>query len=380
MRRRSWTAPHQPMVTTEREIRTRAVILEKPGAVPTVEPVTVLPPGNNEVRVRMAASGICHTDLAYMRDAENCPVVLGHEGAGVVESVGVGVTRLRAGDRIVVNWLPKCGKCRRCLSGRAEFCEQSPGTSGPRVFHNGRPVNVMLRAGTFCPYVVVAEHGAVRITPHLDLADAALLGCAVATGIGAALYCARIEPGEAVAVLGAGGIGLNVVQGARLANAGAIIAVDIDDDRLEIARKLGATHIVNAQATSAVDRVMEVTLKRGVEHVVEAVGSPDLMLQGIDMLARGGILTLVGAAARPDTLPFHPRRFMSRQQSIRGCIYGNIRPDVDLPLFAEWCCSGKLTVRALRSAMVKLDDVPGLFNASSRRTGIRTLVAFQGQA
>jgi S-(hydroxymethyl)glutathione dehydrogenase / alcohol dehydrogenase len=353
-----------------------AVVLSALGQMPTLEEVTIEPPGEQEVLVRMVASGICHTDLHAVRDARACPVVLGHEGAGIVEEIGLGVDHVHPGDHVVINWQPRCGSCRRCATGRPDLCENILGTRSPRVFRSGCPLHVMLNAGTFCPFVVVPSAGAVPIRPDMPLDRAALLGCAVATGLGAVLYTAAVQPGEGVVVIGAGGVGLNVVQGARLAGADPIIALDRSEERLRSAKAFGATHTGNSATESMRQRVSELTGGRGVEHVFEVVGLPGLMGEGIEMLCRGGTLTLVGAAAREEQLCFAPRRFMSQQKNIRGCIFGNIRPEVDLPRFADWYLEGRLKLDSLIGSRVPLAAVPEIFANPSGQTGTRTIIEF----
>ena len=354
------------------------VVLQALGELPTVETVQVASPGANEVLVRMVASGICHTDISYMRDARTTPVLLGHEGAGVVEQVGEQINHVAPGDHVIINWLPKCGICYRCRTGRQDLCENVSGTTAPRVYWQNKPLDVMLHAGAFCPVVVVPADGAVPIRKDMPLDKAAMLGCAVATGVGAALNTAAVRRGETVVVIGVGGVGLNIIQGARLANAGDIIAVDVNPARFEMARRYGATYTINPRETNPLAIVQELTTGRGAEHVFEVVGLLDLMLQGIDMLARGGILTLVGAAARDAKLPFHPRRFMSCQQQVRGCIYGNIRPMIDLPLFADWYMDGRLHLDDLHTTTITLGDVPEIFASPEVDRGIRPIIAFEG--
>lgn len=351
------------------------VVLKALGQLPAIETVQIDQPGPNEVEVRMVASGICHTDISYMRDARTTPVLLGHEGAGVVTRTGDNVTHVSVGDHVVVNWQAKCHQCRHCLRGRSDLCENVQGTAAPRIYWNNDPLSVMLNAGTFCPVVILPAGGAVPIRKDMPLEKAAMLGCAVATGVGAAVYTAQVQPGDVVAIIGVGGVGLNIVQGARLANAGMIIALDLDEARLELAEAYGATHTISAGDTVAT--VRDLTDARGVDHVFEVVGQPDLMLQGIDMLARGGCLTLVGAAARDATLPFHPRRFMSQQKQMRGCIYGNIRPMIDLPLFADWYMDGRLHLDELHTTTVSLDDIPEVFASLDVDRGIRPIVKFE---
>lgn len=356
-----------------------AVVLGQLGALPALETVQVATPERGEVLVRMVASGICHTDISYMRDARVTPVVLGHEGAGIVEMVGEGVTHVQPGDHVVINWQAKCNRCRHCLMGRQDLCENIQATAAPRVFRDTTPLAVMLNAGTFCPLVVVPAGGAVPIRKDMPLTKAAMLGCAVATGVGAALYTAHVHSGDSVVVIGAGGIGLNIVQGARIANAGLIIVIDLNETRLELAHRYGATDTFLGSQADVVAAVKKLTGGRGVDHVFEAVGIPSLMLTGIDMLARGGSLILVGASARDAVLPFHPRRLMSQQQQIIGCIYGNIRPMIDLPLFADWYADGKLHLDELHTVSARLDQVPEVFATLEQDRGIRPIIEFEAQ-
>jgi S-(hydroxymethyl)glutathione dehydrogenase/alcohol dehydrogenase len=355
-------------------IEAPAVVLERLGQLPTLETIQVSEPGPGEVLVRILASGICHTDLGYMQYARACPVALGHEGAGLVERTGAGVTSVQPGDHVVINWQPKCGKCRHCLAGRRDLCENIHGTSAPRTFWKGAPLHVMLNAGTFCPRVIVPENGAIPIRQDMPLEKAALLGCAVATGVGAALYTAAVRPGERVVVIGSGGVGLNVIQGARLAGAEPIIAVDRLDEHLALAEALGASHCFNSAQTDPVKAVLALTGGGGVDYAFEVTGRPSLMAAGIEMLGRGGTLVLVGAAGREEGLSFKPRRFMSMQQRLLGCIYGNIRPELDLPLFADWYMQGHLHLDELHTRTLILKDVPAFFADPAKYSGIRSVV------
>lgn len=352
-----------------------ATVLHGLGQLPRIERVAISPTGPGEILVRIMASGVCHTDLGYVQYARATPVVLGHEGAGIVEAVGEGVDKPQVGDHVVINWQPKCGTCRHCVAGRRQFCENIQGTAAARVHLDGRPLAVMLNAGTFCPYVVVPAQGAVPIRRDMPFEKAALLGCAVATGLGAALHSAKVAVGDDVVVIGCGGVGLNTVQGARLANAGRIVAVDRDPEKLALAQSVGATHTIDSSKSQMQDEVAKLTGGRGADHVFELVGRPELMAEGLDLLARGGRLTLVGAAGREDEFTFRPRGFMSKQQSICGCIYGDIMPERDLPLFAEWYHDGRLELDALHTQTIALADVPALFEPGYRTRGIRTVVS-----
>jgi S-(hydroxymethyl)glutathione dehydrogenase/alcohol dehydrogenase len=235
----------------------------------------------------------------------------------------------------------------------------------------------MLNAGCFCPYVVVPAQGAVAIRKDVPFDKAALLGCSVATGVGAVLYTARVVPGDTVVVIGTGGVGLNVVQGARLSNAGQVIAIDRDQKRLAVASKIGATHCVDSGAIDLVGAVRDMTGGRGVDHVFEVVGSPQLMAAGIDMLARGGSLTLVGAAGRDEVLGMKPRSFMSKQQRVQGCIYGNVTPERDLPMFADWYIDGHLQLDLIPTHTVPLVEVAELFEPNYEHRGLRAIVTME---
>jgi S-(hydroxymethyl)glutathione dehydrogenase / alcohol dehydrogenase len=363
------------------EIKTRGLVLDQPRTTPRIEDVVVADPGSAEVRIRLAASGICHTDISNVRDARYWPVLLGHEGAGIVESNGAGVTHVKPGDPVMISWRVACGHCARCERGRQDLCENVLATAEPRVHRaNGEPLRVLLNAGTFCPYIVVPAYGAIPMRREMPLETAALIGCAVATGVGAALNTAAVKAGESVVIFGAGGVGLNVVQGAQLAHAGMIISVDPIDSKLQSARLMGATHVVRADQGDPVKAVLDLTAGRGVDHAFEVVGHPNIMAQALQTLASGGVLTLIGAAARDETLTFHPRAFMSKQQKIQGCIYGSCRPPVDFPQFVDWYLNGQLKIDELLTGAITLDELPEFFTNEARPQAIRTIVRFDEES
>jgi S-(hydroxymethyl)glutathione dehydrogenase/alcohol dehydrogenase len=320
----------------------------------------------------MLAAGVCHTDLAAVRDARTVPVVLGHEGVGVVESVGPGGDNELVGTRVLLSWKTPCGRCRRCLKGAGHLCEATIGVAAPRVSLRGAPLAVMLDVGCFCTYAVVPEQALIAVPPGLPDAHAALVGCAVATGIGAAELTAKIEPGAFVGVWGVGGVGANIVVGAKLALAEVIVAVDPDCDRRAAARARGATVACAPEDAAAV--VAEATGGHGVDTAFEVVGRPEVMSEALECLGVGGRLVLVGAAARDAQLLFEPRRFMSRQQAIIGCIYGSIRPRFDLERLLRLCADGTVPVADLIGRTVGLRDVPELFGRPTE--GLRTVIAF----
>jgi S-(hydroxymethyl)glutathione dehydrogenase/alcohol dehydrogenase len=360
---------------------TRALILDQPLTLPQLEPVSIDDPGPGEVRVRLSVSGVCHTDFTAVRDARRWPMVLGHEGSGIVESVGEGVTHLQPGDHVILSCRVPCGICRRCQSGRQDLCENVLATGAPRVHRrDGRALYLLGNVGAFCPYVTVPAGGAIAVRRDMPLDRAALISCGVTTGLGAALRTAAIEIGDAVAVFGAGGVGLNVIQGARLANAGMIIAIDVVESKLKHARDFGATHVVRADQADPVQAVLDLTHGRGVEHAFEVVGLPTLMDQALSTLGVGGTLVLVGGAPHDATFAIHPRAVLANQQTIRGCNYGSCRPALDFPLFADWYMQGKLKLDVMISDEIGLEQLPHLYETHAAPDAIRTVVRFDEQS
>jgi len=345
-------------------LKARGLVLDALGEKPRLATLTVLPPGPGEVRVRMLAAGLCHTDVTQVRDARFTPILLGHEGAGEVESVGEGVEGLRTGDRVLVCWKVPCGRCRRCRADAAHLCEDVVGLAEPRYFRDGEAIGPMLNAGCFCEHVVLPAGGAIGIEADLPAEQAALVGCGVATGIGAALWTAEVEPGASVAVFGAGGVGLNVVIGARLAGASTIVVVDPDAGRRALAVARGTT------AALAPGEPFD-----PVDYAFEVVGVPEVMEAALASLAPGGELVLVGATARDAQMSFYPRAFLSKQQRITGCIYGSARPHEHLPKLLDWSVDGTIPLADLIGRRVTLDELEDAFDEPANG-GVRTVVSF----
>jgi S-(hydroxymethyl)glutathione dehydrogenase/alcohol dehydrogenase len=346
-------------------LEARGLVLDALGERPRLAQLTVAPPGPGEVRVRMHAAGLCHTDVSQVRDARFTPILLGHEGAGEIESVGENVEGLAPGDPVLVCWKVPCGRCRRCAVGDPHLCEDVVGLPEARCFRAGEPIGPMLNAGCFCDYVVLPAGGAVRIEVALPFDEAALVGCGVATGVGAVLWTAQVEPGSSVAVFGAGGVGLNVVAGARLAGATTIVAVDPDEHRRELALARGAT------AALAPGEPFD-----PVDYAFEVVGEPAVMERALAALAPAGELVLLGAAAREALLAFHPRAFLSKQQRITGCVYGSVRPQEHLPQLLGWCADATIPVADLIGRRVSLDELEAAFDEPADG-GVRTVVSFE---
>lgn len=347
--------------------------------------VEVEAPHAGEVQVRVVASGVCHSDLSARSGVMmmQTPAVLGHEGAGVVEQVGPGVSTVQPGDHVLVTWVPQCGGCFFCRRDEGHLCEQATvsmasgglldGTT--RFTSAGRRLHQMAAAGTFAEVVVVPEIGIVPLPRDLDLTVAALLGCSVLTGVGAVEHTAGVGPGDAVAVVGCGGVGLNVVQGARISGAGQIIAVDTNPAKLDLAVRFGATDVVDAGAGDAVSGVMALTGQRGVDVGFEVVGLQRTIDQAITMTRRGGQAVLVGVPAMDVTVTV-PAFFglVLASKTIRGCWYGSSNPRRDVPRLIDHYLEGRLLLDELVSRRIPLDDVNAALDAMETGDGARAVI------
>lgn len=362
-------------------MNTRAAVLYEHDSPLVIEEVEVDPPQSGEVLVRMAASGVCHSDLHMLKGIHPAPLpaILGHEGAGVVEEVGPGVSNLSPGDHVILSWLPYCGHCRMCARGRPNVCENVAwselGTmaDGTVRFHrSGERIHHYIATSSFAELSVVPAQTAIHVDPSLPLTELSLMGCAVATGVGAVLNTARVRPGETVAVVGCGGVGLNCVQGAALVNAGTIVAVDAEPRKLELARELGATHTVDASKEPVVEAVKDLT-GGGVDHSFEAIGNPATIETAIQLVGRGGQAILIGMAPPEVRVPFDALNVTFEEISIRGCWYGSIRPPVDFPLLVELYRSGKLRLDSMISTC-KLEEVNDAFQAMEAGEVARSVI------
>lgn len=367
----------------------RAAVLSGVGRPLEVRPdVEVEAPRAGEVKVRMRTAGVCHSDLSVQDGTliQPTPIVLGHEGAGVVEEVGEGVASLSPGDHVVVSWVPQCGRCFFCAAGQSHLCEQAtvPMASGglldgtTRLRSQGGPLYQMAASGTFAEVAVVPETSLVKVPEDLDPAVASLLGCAVLTGVGAALNTAGVGPGDSVAVVGCGGVGLNVVQGARIAGAGRIIAVDVHEAKLAMARRFGATDTVHAGDGDPVSRVMSLTGQRGVDVAFEVIGLQRTIDQTLTMARRGGRAVLVGIPAMDVTVSF-PAFFgvVLAAKTLTGCWYGSSDVRRDVPRLVELYARGDLLLDELVSRTVPLDEVNDAFAAMRAGEVARTVIRHQ---
>jgi len=329
------------------------------GKLEVRDDVAVRGPRPHEVRVRIANAGLCHSDVSVVDGTIPfpTPVVLGHEGAGVVEEVGDAVTKVAVGDHVVLTTLGNCGRCAACDRGQPTHCRDTMGRLGRPFTVGGEKAFSFANTGVFTEQVVVTETQAVVIDPDVPLRVACLIGCAVVTGAGAVLNRARVQPGQTVVVIGAGGIGQAAIQAARIAAAGRIVVVDANPDKQSVSRRFGATDFVDASATGdAVAAVKDLGLPDGADHVIECVGHPALIRQGVALLDWGGTLTLLGVPKLGTEASFVVNDLYN-DKSILGCRYGSTRPHHDIPLLVSFYKDGRLLLDEMVSEVYPLDDI-----------------------
>ncbi|SDS56039.1 zinc-binding dehydrogenase [Microlunatus soli] len=364
---------------------TRAAVLRTPGEPLTVEEVELDPPQRGELRIRVEAAGVCHTDYHYMTGDMTCrlPSVLGHEGAGVVEEVGPGGrSGVQPGDRVAMLWRPHCGACPACLAGNPVLCRLGrvqaqtgglpDGTS--RIRRGSETLHHFLGVSCFADQVVVSEDAVVPVPDGVPAEIAAISSCAVITGLGAALNAVRDAAGRPLVVLGAGGVGVSAILGARLIGADPVIAIDVDQRRLDAARRLGADIVINAGDADPVEQVLDLT-GGGAPWVIEAVGRPPTLQQALAMLSPRGSLVMVGLGAVDATFAVPVNLLVQQQRSIIGSLYGSSNPFVDLPRIFALYADGKLPLDDLIGERMRLDQVndayAGLVGGAVGRTILR---------
>jgi S-(hydroxymethyl)mycothiol dehydrogenase len=360
---------------------TRGVVYAEPDAAPSVEELTVDAPGAREVVVRVHACGLCHTDLQYVETkgyGSRFPILLGHEGAGLVEEVGSDVTMVAPGDRVVIAWRAPCGECPQCSRGEPRHCSNQ--LRAKRRLHRTADdalLTPVLRCGTFAERAVVHEACAVKIPEELPFEQASLLACGFSTGAGAALWATPVREGASVAVIGCGGVGLAVVQGAKLAGAERIVGVDIAPDKLEHAEALGATDVVDASSTDAVEAVRELTGGLGVEFAFSAVAAPAALTQAIRMCAYAGTATLVGMPMPGTTLDIAvDAEIFGPRVTITTTHGGDTIPQEDFPFLAQAALDGKLDLARFVTSTISLDEVPDRLPHIGEGGEIRTVAVF----
>jgi S-(hydroxymethyl)glutathione dehydrogenase / alcohol dehydrogenase len=360
----------------------KAPVFRGVGIPMAMEEITVAPPGPGEVLVKMAASGVCHSCLHSIDgslEGTPLPIILGDEGAGVVAGTGPGVTGLSPGDHVVLSWAPGCAACRECLRGKPARCLRKPAFGylpGERtaftslnepVFHYG--------PATFSPYVVVPASGAIKIRDDVPLSKAALVGCATTTGAGAVLRTAAVQAGQAVAVIGCGGVGLNAVHAAYLAGASQVIAVDPVQIKLDAARQLGASHVIRSAGPDVADAIAAAT-GGGADAVIVAVGATLAVEQGVAALGPGGKCVVVGAPPTGAMLSIDPNALRAQEKALLGCSYGSCNPPADFPMFIDLYQSGRFALDAIVSRVYRLDELNEAFDNLAQGKDLRGVVVF----
>ncbi len=359
--------------------KARGAIARVPGAPVSIEEFMIDDPGPNEVLVRILASGVCHTDLGVkmgVYGSSGYPFILGHEGAGVIEAVGPGVTAHKPGDHVILAWRAPCGRCRFCQSGKPNFCSASLNAEKRMRTQDSLLLNQVLGIGTFCTHTLVHADQAIGYDPSLPAPQMSLIGCGVMTGVGAALYAAGVRPGTSVAVFGCGGVGDSVIQGARLGGATTIIGVDIDPKKLEWAKQFGATHTINAREVDPVAKIKELTGGNGVNFSFEAVGRPQTLEQALFCRDLAGTCVLIGVPGPGPTLTLELQRFFDLGGHLCVSWYGDCLPTRDFPLLAEWYRQGQLKLDEVVSRTVTLEQVDEAFAAMERGETLRSVIVF----
>lgn len=363
----------------------RAAVLYEALTPMTIEDVTLDGPRDDEVLVQVKATGACHSDYHVIDGTWHgpgypMPIILGHEAAGVVEKVGTNVRTLAPGDHVILSFAPNCGRCRMCTVGQPHLCSglRSPaGTfpDGTRRHHkNGLEINCFGRGmSSFAEYSVVHQSAAVKIDPAMPMQGAALIGCAVMTGVGAVLNTARVEPGASVAVFATGGVGLSVVQGAVLANASKIIAVDLLDNKLDYAATVGATHTINSSKEDALQKIRELTGGHGVDYAFDAIGDSRVSRMCYDAVRRGGTAVIVGMAPTGSEISI-PSTIAGEEKIVRGCFYGSTRPAVDFPRLVDFYLRGALQLDRMITRTYSLDEINQAFEAMGRGENARGII------
>ena len=358
----------------------KAAVLHEHMKPLVVEELDLGEPGPGEVLVKMMASGVCHSDWHVVKGEwthHQLPSVLGHEGAGIVESTGPDVTGTKAGDHVILSWKTSCGLCEMCQKGWPNLCDRSPTPSSkPSVRGAGTVVGQMAGLGTFGSYTVVPEVAAVPIDKDIPFPQAALVGCGVTTGVGAAINTARVQPGSTVAVFGCGGVGLNCMQGSAIAGATTIIAVDLLDNKLDLAREFGATHTVNASREDPVERIRELTGGAGAHYAFEAIGLvEEPFVQSVLCTRKRGVTVWVGHAPVDTPVTIDARALMP-EKTIMASMYGTARPHIEFPRLLSLYKAGKLKLDELITRRFPLEEVNTAFEVLGRGEVARSVLSF----
>jgi len=348
------------------------------GAPVSVRTIIVPDPGPGEALVAVQACGVCHTDLHYREGgiSDEFPFLLGHEAAGIVEAVGEGVTEVRAGDFVILNWRAVCGECRACRRGRPWYCFATHNATQKMTLDDGTPLSPALGIGAFAEKTLVAAGQCTKVDAAAAPEVAGLLGCGVMAGLGAAINTGGVGRGDSVAVIGCGGVGNAAIEGSRVAGAHTIIAVDVDDRKLEWAKQFGATHTINSTRTDAVEKIRELTGGNGADVVIEAIGLPATYEQAFYARDLAGTVVLVGVP-RPDmTIELPLLDVFGRGGQLKSSWYGDCLPSRDFPMLIDLHLQGRLNLEAFVSETIDLDSVEDAFHKMERGEVLRSVVVF----
>jgi S-(hydroxymethyl)mycothiol dehydrogenase len=354
----------------------RGVIAKAKGEPVSVETIVIPDPGPGEAVVAIQACGVCHTDLHYREGGINdeFPFLLGHEAAGVVESVGDGVTDVAPGDYVILNWRAVCGQCRACLKGKPQYCFATHNAEQKMTLSDGTELSPALGIGAFCEKTLVAAGQCTKVNPEAKPEVAGLLGCGVMAGIGAAINTGDVGRGDSVAVFGCGGVGDGAIEGARLAGASTIIAVDIDDTKLEWARQFGATHTINSANEDPVERIRELTGGNGVDVAIEAIGLPKTYEQAFYARDLAGTVVLVGVPNPEMKVELPYIDIFGRGGALKSSWYGDCLPSRDFPMLIDLYLQGRLNLDGFVSETISIDEVEEAFHKMERGEVLRSVV------
>lgn len=359
-------------------VQVQGVIAREKDAPVTLETIIVPDPGPGEARVKVLACGVCHTDLHYRQGAINddFPFLLGHEAAGIVESVGPDVTDVAPGDYVILNWRAVCGQCRACLRGRPWYCFNTHNATQKMTLLDGTELSPALGIGAFAEMTLVAAGQCTKVDPAAAPEVAGLLGCGVMAGLGAAINTGGVTRGDSVAVIGCGGVGDAAIAGARLAGARTIIAVDIDDRKLELAKQFGATHTVNSRNTDPVEAIREATEGFGADVVIEAIGRPDTYEQAFFARDLAGTVVLVGVPSPDMRIDLPLVEFFGRGGALKSSWYGDCLPSRDFPMLIDLYLQGRLPLDQFVTEKIGVGDVEAAFDKMHHGDVLRSVVVF----
>ena len=362
----------------------KAAVLRKVGEPLSIEDIEISPPKENEVLIKTVASGICHSDYSMLHGKlrSPLPIVLGHEGAGVIEAVGPGVTGLKVGDHVVCSLSPSCGKCEMCLEGREYICQEMTKVSSygcmldgtTRLRKGSEEIRQLCAIGSFAEKMVIPAGSAIKVRDDAPLKTVCLIGCGVTTGTGASVNTVDIHPGDGVAVIGCGGVGLSILQGARIKGANPLIAVDPMEEKRKLALSLGATHAIDPFKENLVQRIMEITGK-GVHYAFEALGTMATINDAFSIIRPTGEAVIVGMPNLKEVYELPVGQLLTEKE-FRGSVYGSSRPKRDLPKFVDWYMSGELKLDEMITKRIRLEDVNQAFAEMGRGEGARSVIMF----